>query len=484
MKDKPVLPAVWTDVFWSAVFIIAVTLGLVAMDPARMYHWFLIPVGACGALIIPDAVRWLRRRYDTFDPKGIIGLQGVHFFFLAPLLYVLMDLEMPYVRNPLDWRPWLGYTALLNFWGLLFYRFFADMWHCSGPLAKKWSFEPRRFWPALAIFVLIALVCQAGFFSSVGGLEGFVEERTARSGVIEGKGFLIMFGESFPVLLLFAVTCLHVKGRIKARPLVVIVVLIFFAVLQFFWAGLRGSRNTTIYAFFWAAGIIHYLWLKITPRQVLIGLIPFFIFMVVYGFFKDLGDRTLDLMKGAVTVAEMESEAPTRGAVNTIFLDLSRVDTQAYLVYKLFTDYPGRYRLALGRTYLGDVCILVPRSLWPDRPVKKEKEGTEILYGPGTYQPGSFESTFVYGLLGESLLNFHFAAVPFVFGLYGFFVAKIRHWIRGLPSGDARLLLAPFLVTIVVTALSHDLDNVVFNLVKSGLVPLLVVLLGTIKTSK
>ena len=42
-------------------------------------------------------------------------------------------------------------------------------------------------------------------------------------------------------------------------------------------------------------------------------------------------------------------------------------------------------------------------------------------------------------------------------------------------SSDARLLLAPLACFLCVVALAGDLDNLIFNAVKNGLVPFLVV---------
>ena len=54
-------------------------------------HWFVIPVFACGVVICHDAVDWIRGKLDPFDPVGLLGIFGVHFFFVAPLLHVLWD---------------------------------------------------------------------------------------------------------------------------------------------------------------------------------------------------------------------------------------------------------------------------------------------------------------------------------------------------------------------------------------------------------
>src|SRR5438128_351446 len=88
----------------------------------RFHHWFVLPVTACGILIGWDAARWLLGKVDLFDPVGVIGIYGLFFYFLAPLLHVLWDEWMRYIASPPDWRPLLGSMAILNFVGLALYR--------------------------------------------------------------------------------------------------------------------------------------------------------------------------------------------------------------------------------------------------------------------------------------------------------------------------------------------------------------------------
>jgi len=445
-----------------------------------MLHWFLLPVWLCGLLITPDAIHWFRRQYDTFDPRALIGLLGVHFFFLAPLLFVLWDVPMMYVRNPDDWRPWLGITAALNCSGLIIYQLSYKIKIAAIERATRtlWTIHSKRFWILLSLFVLIGIAAQMYLLSQIGGFGHLSASQPARAHLFVGKGGLLMLGEAVPILLFFALT--HWRQQLTQQHaflITVIVALTGFFFCQFFVAGLRGSRSATIVPLFWAAGIVHFLWRPLTPRLILMALIPLMSFMVVYGFYKSLGSRAVDLLSGRATLQELQAEAPERGLVRTLFTDLSRVDTQAYLVYRLLT-YPDQYQVALGRTYLGAISILIPRTVWPDRPPAKVKEGTELLYGKGTFRPGVFQSSRVYGLLGETLLNFHLVGVPFAFFIFGVLLAQLRRWMDGLPPGDARWLLVPFLIHLGVVILVADMDNIVVTVVKNGFVPFFVVILS------
>src|SRR5690606_36895410 len=87
-------------------------LFFIIMSSEQFLHWFIVPVTVCGVIIGVVAIDWLRGRMDLMDPVGWVGLFGVHFFFLAPLLIVLWDYQMLYLPPMDDWRPWLGGMGL------------------------------------------------------------------------------------------------------------------------------------------------------------------------------------------------------------------------------------------------------------------------------------------------------------------------------------------------------------------------------------
>src|SRR5262245_3061212 len=51
-------------------------------------HWFVIPTFLCGVIIGHDMIDWFRGKLDPFDPIGLIGIFGFHWFFISPLMQV------------------------------------------------------------------------------------------------------------------------------------------------------------------------------------------------------------------------------------------------------------------------------------------------------------------------------------------------------------------------------------------------------------
>jgi uncharacterized membrane protein len=89
------------------------------------------------------------------------------------------------------------------------------------------------------------------------------------------------------------------------------------------------------------------------------------------------------------------------------------------------------------------------------------------------------QSTRVYGIAGEAMLNFGPLGVLPAFAMLAIIVGALQTFLTKLPRSDARTLIAPFTVNFVFLLLLNDSDNAIFYLVKYGLVPMLLVILGS-----
>ena len=456
-------------------------------------HWFLLPLFVCGVLCAADGVEWFRGRMDVYDPIGLIGLFGFHFFFLSPLLYVAWDGKMPYVIPPPDWRPWLGMMAALNAVGLVLYRATRN-WFSGSPRraaavrrVSAWELDSKRFANVLAVALLVTLAAQVFVYMRFGGIGGYIESYESRrsaplgntGGGFAGMSYVFAISESFPILVVMGYAAFVVSRRKRPGWLSVLGVLTVFFVLQLLFGGLRGSRSTTIFALVWAVGIMHFL-VRPMPKKLLVGgVVAMLAFMYVYGFYKSLGRKAVSALQEGVALDELEKR--TGRSLETVLLgDLSRCDVQAFFLYRL-TDGQADYEYALGRTYVGAVALLIPRAIWPERPPTKKKEGTELIHGRERWSRGQSD-TRVYGLAGEAMLNFGIWGVPLIFLVPAMAAGRVRRWLydwTSLPLIDMRLLMLPFLIRLSFTLLSSDSSNLVFAIFKTGLVPAMVTLLGS-----
>lgn len=461
------------------------------LSSERFAHWFVLPVWLCGVVIATDAVEWLRGRIDLFDPLGLVGLLGVHFYFLAPLLHVAWDVWMPYVEPPKDWRGWLGGMALLNLIGLLLYRVTRELvLRMRGrvrPL-NVWPIQPRAFYRVALAVMLVAFVLQMRVYMSFGGLGGYIEVATSldyadsridNSGAMRGMGFIFIFSESLPIvsMMLFAVYARGRPGRLQSWPALCLVLVAYFCLSMLF-GGLRGSRSTTIWALFWAVGIVHF-WIRPVPRKLIyLGLVWLVLFMYVYGAFKDGGIEGIQVrFFGAAAEAEHEQAPQSRGFQQMLLGDLGRSDVHALLLQRMLHPRSD-IQYGWGRTYVAAWLNLVPRRLI-ERPPSKTFEGTDALFGRGSFVTGELIASNVYGLTGEAMLNFGPLLAPLSFIVLGLTVALVKQTSLRLGAWDCRRLLLPFLINLSLMWLSSDLENIIFNTVKGLTVPLLVLLLST-----
>jgi hypothetical protein len=200
--------------------------------------------------------------------------------------------------------------------------------------------------------------------------------------------------------------------------------------------------------------------------------------MYVYGFYKSAGLKGLEVVGDAEARTQMEEK--TGRTISTAVLgDLARSSIQAYLLYRLSEGRNG-YEYAFGRTYLGTAAILVPKALWPERPPPKVQEGTDAQYGAGAYA-GGWVASQVYGLAGETMLNFGPTVVPFAFVVLGWVVSGVHRLAASWDPLDARRLMMPLLVNFCFVILCGDSDNILFFLIKSGLVPFGIIVFGSLK---
>src|SRR5262245_37989322 len=234
--------------YWGALMTAAIAVAFAAVR-AECRHWFLISVTLCGAIVARDALDWLTGRLDQFDPVGIVGLFGWHFFFLAPILHVTWDYWLPYVSAPPDWRDELGEMAALNAAGLALYV------ACRNVIAGSQErvadrvrlISPRRFARVVAIILAVSALLQIWVYVRMGGVRGYIEAATDMNDRqrMRGMGPLFMVSESFPIIAAMSFVA-FARGRAVRSWLVLVPMLALSFGLLLFFGGLRGSRSNTV----------------------------------------------------------------------------------------------------------------------------------------------------------------------------------------------------------------------------------------------
>jgi hypothetical protein len=464
---------------WSTLLSVTVTLIFVACSPDAL-HWFLLPLTLCGALVGIDMVKWVSGQLDLYDVTGLIALLGFHFFFVAPLLMIGLNYRMAYLSDqPTDYRDWLGAMALMNAAGLLLYKYSTRI--CLALRRDRrtapatWQVAAKRFWILWALFLALSVTALVWIFVKFGGLRGYMatySQWLSGHDMFQGWAIVFAIAESLPVLLTMGLALYWRKrstsGWVVAASVAGLTCLIVLT------SGLRGSRSNVIWSLFWVLGIIHF-YVRRLPRVLgPIALCLLYGFVSVYAAYKQHGEQIFDRV--ATTGDYSVVSGSTEGPATVLVGDFSRCDVQAYLLYKLLNAHSVHY--GYGASYLGAFTMLVPRSLWKDRPPTVAKWTTDAEYGEGAYQATTTQSSRVYGIAGEGMLNFGPAGVLLAYIALGIFTALLQGRLLSLAPGDIRWLAAPFFINLLFLLLLNDSDNAVFYLIKYGLMPIALVLLS------
>ena len=444
-------------------------------------HWFLLPTIISGTLIGSDAIEWIRGRMDTFDPKGLIGLYGIHFFCIGTMLHVTVGTRFPYATNPEDMRTWYGWMGIINVFGILIYKAVERRAQRGAkPFKKIWTHVPGRTSLVLLGGILAAVICHVFVFTRLGGVAGVLESYET-SILRGGLGIPQIVATGLPLLCMFAVTVyFRAHANTLAGPLATIVVAVGCAFIHILVQGLSRSRGDVIITFFWLLVIVHYFWRPVTRKTVLVLMVPLILLLWMYSFYKQLGSKVF-AVAGAegTTMGTMVQEA--RYPIAEVFLgDLVRSDVHAYILWKT-TRHDDTYDLRYGKTYLGAFGQSVPYWIWRNKPRYAEKvlAGSEMFHGKGWFKSELKYSSHAYGIVGEAMLNFGFLAAPFAFALFGFFVGRFRRYVRGLHPTDLRFLLVPYGIWLLINLLAWDMDNYFAHTLARASVAILIVFLMT-----
>jgi len=437
-------------------------------------HWFLLPLLLCGTMIGGDVIAWARGKVDLFDPLGILGIFAWKTYFWAPLLHVALDeWGRTYPFPPDDWRPWLGWMAVLNFLGYAVYRVSAAYFSVSGRMENKatvWQVNPSRVFVVIFYAAIASVITQMVVYAKFGGLAGYIAAFEQRSEAFRGMAIVFAVSEACPILLFMGFIFLVRMRRSPPQWGVLSVALAVYFFLIFFFGGLRGSRSEILQSMFWAIGMIHSAARPVSRKFIIACIVAGVAFLYIYGFYKKHGrEGFLAAIASHEERRQLENQGMGEGPWYSRALGLT---TPEYTLYEIFG--PGRgFPYALGRTYLGAVARIIPLSVWPDRPEGLQLEAAMLFYGSAEKN-----TSLVWGLNGEALLNFGPLGVPLVFLLPGFVVGRLRRASAAWPRHDVRWLIFPFFVLICVTMLGADSTSLPYFVVKNGFMPVAVLYLG------
>lgn len=456
----------------AAVLVLVIAFFFLLAVP-KTVHWFIIPAMACGVLVGADLVRLWRGALDTFDPKGLMAIIVFYGWFIAPLLHVLWQTYgFDYTGDP---RNWLGVAASANAIGIIFFKISQRRaFKRTAPVRTNWTLMPQFILPVLICAAVIGIAAQGVFYWKFMAATRMADPALA----MQGTGWLLLLGDGMPALFTAGLITWTRSPRRGRSWVIIVMVLLTLATVQFIWSGLRGSRSAFVGLMFYAVCLVHFYWRRLRPIHLLLGIVCLLPFMYFYGFYKGGGGgaQALEAIESSEVRGRLEKQ--TKRTFRGMLLgDLARADVQARIANEI-VEGNNKYQLRYGKTYLSALSKLIPKTIWEytigglsfkDR-WNKSFAFVELDSGKVTVAGYFPQASRIYGLSGEAMLNFGLLGVPFVWLLYGGAMGWFRRKMYTMPGNDTRWVLMPLLIGSLMFMPAGDVDNSLFALFKGGLV--------------
>ncbi|MFM0238861.1 hypothetical protein [Paraburkholderia phytofirmans] len=272
-------------------------------------------------------------------------------------------------------------------------------------------------------FALLALAALAFIYIKLGGYRQIaqlyadrLETSVTQNDPLEGLGVVQALANTAP---LWVFACAMLRPW-RAR-VVTVAAFTQLVVLGWLSSGVFGNRQGIVFVVLFACLIYHAFVARISSRAakvvgicVAVGglaMIPLK-FGIDYSKIDDLpkdfaDQRMLELSMGPLSFF--------------LFRDLSRFDVQVQALDSV--SRPG-YALGMGRSFVGGAAAIVPKAIWKDKPETFAREKSDIVRETETNQ--SDETTLLFGIPGEFLVNFGVPGYLLSFVVVAWMIARIN----------------------------------------------------------
>lgn len=462
--------------------LICVCIVLFFLISPNCQQWFVLPITFCGILTLSDVIGWIRKEVDAFDPKVPIAVLLFLNTFLTPLLHVRFEAYGFLLHTP-NWPRYFGYMGFFNLGGVVCFKFVQNfMFNRVRPARSFWQFNPSKFIITFVFVFPLSLAASLIIKFFFGGMVKIAGERIWAEGSMAyapHMSWLMMLGDPM-FLLIFMMVVYFISQKNAGRQASIFtigIILFFLMVCQFIWFGARASRMAILMVVVIGTIVVHYRLRPLSVRLLLIGICCLFSFVYIYTFYKFLGPQGWGAVYRQETRESLRYEhaAGTITPMATLLGDFARADVQATMIYRL--TRPDRTFVPVhGRTYIMSLLTFIPRAVWKSKPEKGVKvlAGSEIL----GYQ-GLQLSRRQYGLAGEAMLNFGYYGIIPAFVVLGLVLGFVRKKISTMEPSDSRFYLVPIVILLLVLAVNTEAENLVFNMLKMGVMPFIIILLGS-----
>lgn len=465
-----------------SLIINAIAVGIFIANNSEKMDYYIVFIMISGVFIFYNVLTFLKRR-DYFAPSGILSVVMYYFFIIAPMMHINYGYYYPYFYDSYDeWFSKYNHWAFLNLLGLMLY--YITMFICS----KKFNnVEKKRaiyfsdikeniFYFLIGVVLITSLIFQILIYQKFGGIYNYILAKELYGlEAFSGLGKYALIAESFPIMVMFLVAYIY-RNRSNVRIVEVLTIICVFLFLKFIFGGLSGSRSNIVWALFWCFGIITFYIRRLSLAFYSVSLIFLVLFMLTYGVYKKHGSDFMNAIQTTgISSNNYKSENTDSVLLMSLMTDFSRADIQTFSIY---SQSKGTYtNLRWGETYIASLLMFMPSDFLSLE--RKATPGAEILHNVSNTQ-----TTRVFGMVGEFIINYPYQIYPIAFILLSIIVFKIDKYYFGLEKRDIRFIISPFLANLCIVLLISDSDNIMFFLLKNGVMPMLFIKLLVLMSKK
>jgi oligosaccharide repeat unit polymerase len=386
--------------------------------------------------------------------------------YVGPAYDVLQQTDLFFLRYPSGVHSLHDSMEVALEVALLAIAAFAIGWYWRPPVGSPVAYRVRWRLPALRFFGIVYTIVGLAFFvvgvALLGGPSVLLAGLGDRLRVTQGLNYLLQATVLLVVVSLAWYCWLLTTGR-STRS----VAFWSYTLLAFGVSALQGSKSI-LFVFLLALAVLHdRLRARIRGALAFAGGAITFVALTAYALFA----REFLALGRLVTLETFDVASMLNVLRVEFFGNFIQLQTMMVLVGRVPQELPFQW----GRTYLATATMVVPRGLWPNKPLPSTGVFTlafwpdSWLLAGTTLPPGLFGEFYLnFGWIGVALGSFLFARLgrtllarqaaaphdPTRVLVYALFVAMAAHYVRGdfaVTVGLLELLLPTLVLLLFCT---------------------------------
>jgi len=382
----------------------------------------LTSVAMAAGVGVPIWYRWFQGRLDWFEPIHVVGTINFVFFGLASIWLIHDPLNVAYDKHLVAYVPRAAFYCLLGQWAMLIAYF--------GPWHPDIEANEREIeWPTGYLFL--------GGIGAVGFLGHFASAMVERSSHLASRlatgmspiaqlAPLFLFAWGLGWLLYYSGRSTRVQRLILFGALSPCAAMVCYMTV---------SDKSIIMTMIGIPIIARWYCLRRVPWTVLIVLLLVLVFVVfpLYNTFRWSDPHASNAARLETTYQTVQSwgtDQYLRFSLDAFKYRMALINSVAVVVRDTGRWVP----FARGRTiFMPTMTYLVPRYLWPDKPIAEPGREFGRLFRVTNYWS---RDTYVASTIpGELYWNFHVPGVVIGMALYGYLI----RWLYGRFGGPRRV---------------------------------------------